>query len=96
MNTDDIIYGAGNALVYMGAVIQPEVLFRWIQLGLGIIMTLVGIAYRVWCWYKKAKADGKITGDEIKELIEDNKDEVSKVIDDVEEIVEEIKENKNS
>lgn len=96
MNTDDIVYGAGNALVYMGAVIQPEVLFRWIQLGLGILMTLVGLAYRVWCWYKKAKADGKITGDEIKELIEDNKDEVSKVIDDVTEIVEEIKENKNS
>ena len=91
MNTEDVIYGAGNTLVYMGAIIQPEVLFRWIQLGLGILLTSVGIAYKIWCWYKKAKADGKITGEEIEELIEENKDEVGKVIDDVEELVDDIK-----
>lgn len=91
MSTDDLIYGAGNALVYVGAVIQPEVLFKWIQLGLGILLTVIGIAYKIWVWWKKAKADGKITGDEIKQLIEENKDEVGKVIDDVEELVDDIK-----
>ena len=90
---EDTVYGAGNALVYLGAVIQPEALFKWIQLGLGILLTIVGIAYKIWCWYKKAKADGKITGEEIKELIEENKDEVGKVIDEVEELVDDIKEN---
>lgn len=93
---DDIVYGVGNGLVYMGAVVQPDILFKWIQLGLGILMTLIGIAYRVWCWYKKAKEDGKITGDEIKQLIDENKDDVSKVVDNVTELVDDIKENKNS
>lgn len=90
---EDTIYGAGNALVYLGAAIQPDSLFRWIQLGLGILLTLIGIAYKIWCWYRKAKADGKITGEEIKELIEENKDEVVKVVDDIEELVEDIKNN---
>lgn len=92
---DKVLTGV-NVCQYVLVGIQADTIFRWIQLGLAILCTLVGLAYRVWCWYRKAKADGKITGEEIKELIEDNKDEVSKVIDDVEEIVEEIKENKNS
>lgn len=90
---DDVIYGAGNALVYLGAAIQPEVLFKWIQLGLGILLTLVGIAYKIWCWYRKAKADGKITGEEIKELIKENKDEVIGVAEDIINLVDDIQDS---
>ena len=38
---------------------------------LTIISTLVSITYVVWKWWKKAKADGKITEDEVDELMED-------------------------
>ncbi|MCQ2088150.1 MAG: hypothetical protein MJZ37_08845 [Bacilli bacterium] len=92
--TDDLIYGAGNGLVYLGAAIQPDVLFKWIQLGLGILMTVIGIAYRVWVWYKKAKEDGKITGEEVKQLIDENKDAVVEVIEKTVDLAEDIKDNK--
>ena len=89
---EDKIYAAGNLLVYLGAAIQPEALFKWIQLGLGILLTLLGIAYKVWCWYKKAKSDGNITTDEVKELINENKDDVVKVSEDIVDLVDDIKE----
>ena len=38
---------------------------------LTIISTLVSITYVIWKWWKKAKADGKITEDEVDELMED-------------------------
>lgn len=90
----DKLYTAGNLLVYLGAIIQPENLFKWIQLGLGILLTVVGIAYKVWKWHKEAKADGKITTDEVKELVSETKDDVIKVITDTKELVEDIDKNK--
>lgn len=90
----DKLYTAGNCLVYLGAIIQTENLFKWIQLGLGILLTVVGIAYKVWKWHKEAKADGKITTDEVKELVSETKDDVIKVITDTKELVEDIDKNK--
>ena len=90
---DDKLYTAGNCLVYIGAIIQPEALFKWIQLGFGILLTVVGIAYKVWKWHKDAKADGKITTDEVKELVSETKDDVIKVITDTKELVEDIDKN---
>ena len=33
----------------------------------GILSALVSLSFNIWIWYKKAKADGKITVDEVKE-----------------------------
>lgn len=55
---------------------QGEDLLRYIQLGLGILATLLSLAYTFWKWWKKASADGKITKDEIKELSDDLKDKL--------------------
>ena len=90
----DKLYTAGNCLVYLGAIIQPEDLFKWIQLGLGILLTVVGIAYKVWKWHKEAKSDGEITTDEVKELVSETKDDVIKVITDTKELVKDIDKNK--
>ena len=89
----DKLYTAGNCLVYLGAIIQPENLFKWIQLGLGILLTVVGIVYKVWKWHKEAKADGEITTDEVKELVSETKDDVIKVITDTKELVKDIDKN---
>lgn len=53
------------ALVFAG--IQPEVLFQYIQLGLGILATIISLAFSIWQWWKKAKQDDKITKEEFKE-----------------------------
>lgn len=86
----DKLYVAANSFVYANAAIQWGTIFGWIQLGLGIIMTSVGIAYRIWKWYKDAKADGKITGDEVKQLIDENKDDVINVITDTKDLIDDI------
>ena len=43
----------------------------------GVILTIVGIvsalfslAFNIYCWYKKAKEDGKITKEEAKEAVD--------------------------
>jgi len=55
---------------------QGKELLSYIQLGLGILATLISVAYSLWKWWKKASADGKITKDEIKELSDDLKDKL--------------------
>lgn len=67
----DYIFDA-IALTFAG--LQVEKLFQYIQLGLGILATAVSLAFSIWLWWKKAKADGKITEDEIKDGIEMIKD----------------------
>ncbi len=41
------------------------------NLVLTIIATVVSLVYTIWKWWKKAKADGKITEDEVDELMND-------------------------
>lgn len=60
---------AFNGLTYVVAVAQTNEVFQWIELGFSILTSVVLIAYRLWKWYKSAKADGKITKDELKEGI---------------------------
>lgn len=55
---------------------QGEELLSYIQLGLGVIATLLSIAYSIYKWWKKASADGKITKEEIKDLSDDLKDKL--------------------
>lgn len=55
---------------------QGQELLSYIQLGLGILATIISIAFSVWKWWKKASADGKITKDEIKELSDELKDKL--------------------
>lgn len=42
-------------------------LTQLILLIVGIVSSAVSLAYTLWKWYRKAKADGKITADEIDE-----------------------------
>lgn len=86
----DKLYTIGNSIVYVQAAVSWGTIFGWIQLGLGLLMTVVGIAYRIWKWYKDAKSDGKITAEEIKQLIDENKDDVINVITDSKDLVEDI------
>lgn len=76
----DIISWSGTAFGTILTAIQTDQVFQYISLGLTILSTLVAIAYTIWKWWKKAKADGEITPDEINEVIDD----VKNIIDDKE------------
>ena len=61
--------------------LQTDEVFKWISFILTLLSALVGIAYRIWHWYKDAKEDGKITADEVKKLGEIVKSGTDEVID---------------
>ena len=61
--------------------LQTDEVFKWIGFILTLLSAIVGIAYRIWHWYKDAKEDGKISADEIKKLGEIVKSGTDKVID---------------
>lgn len=65
-----------DALAIALGLSQGQELLSYIQLGLGILATIVSIAFSIWKWWKKASADGKITEEEIKELSDDLKDKL--------------------
>lgn len=72
---------AGNGLACIFTAIQSDEVFKIISLVLTCLSIALSIAYRVWVWYKKAKKDGKIDPEEIKDLqdiIEDEKDKIQK------------------
>lgn len=69
-----------NAFTIVIAFLQTNEVFQIIELSLSILTSCVLICYRVWKWYKAAKADGKITRDEIGEgvqIIVEGKDEIA-------------------
>lgn len=72
----DIISWSGTAFGTILTAIQTDQIFQYISLGLTILSTLVAIAYTIWKWWKKAKADGQITPDEVNDLIDDVKNTI--------------------
>ena len=59
-----------NGVSYFFTAIQPEDVLRWVSLGLTIIATIVSLAFTIYTWWKKASADGKITEDEVNDLLD--------------------------
>lgn len=78
---DNITYGACAAVMTIAGVTQVNEMFQLIQVIAGVISALFAIAYTIYKWYNKAKADGKIT----KQEIEDLADDISDVLKDKEE-----------
>ena len=70
----DIFQISGNALMYVLTATQTKEIFEYISLGLSILISILIIVGKIIDWHKKAKADGKIDEDEIKEVIDIIKD----------------------
>lgn len=69
-----------NGVQYVLAALQQNETLQYIELGLSILTSIILIAFRVWRWVKEAKADGKITKEEIEEgakIIEDGAQEIA-------------------
>lgn len=64
-----VAYGLANIHEILGIIV----------LIASLVSTIILTSFKVIDWYKKAKADGKITADEIKEVVEVIKDGVDAV-----------------
>lgn len=67
MSVRNFVEDVGNAGMYCLTSVQVDEVMKYIQLGLSIAISIVILASRIADWWKKAKADGKITKDEVKE-----------------------------
>ena len=68
---DNITYVACATVMTIAGVTQVNEMFQLIQVIAGVISALFAVAYTIYKWYNRAKQDGKITTQEIKELGED-------------------------
>ena len=71
MKSKDFISWLGTIFGSIFTAIQTDIVLKYVQLGLTILSTLVALVYTIWKWWKKSKADGKITEDEINDLVDD-------------------------
>lgn len=66
------ILGIGLQAIFTA--IQTDEVLRWISFGFTLVSVILTIAYNIWRWYRKSKEDGKITMDEVDELVDIVKD----------------------
>lgn len=79
MKVKDLFQFAGNGLQYLITWTQVEEVARIIGLVLSIMISVLIIIDKVITWWKKAKADGKITKDEIDELHQEIGGDISNI-----------------
>ena len=71
---DEIVGACGTVFGSVSTALQTNETLQIIQAGLTIIGLIVTISYTLWKWWKKASKDGKITIEEVEELMENLKD----------------------
>ena len=84
----DIFEIGGNGLMYILTATQTKEIFEIISLVLSILISILIIVSKIINWYKKAKEDGKITSNEIKDgidIIVDGAQDIKDKIEDKEE-----------
>lgn len=69
----------GNGLAVIFTTVQSDEVFKIISLVLTCLSVALTITYRIWEWYKKAKKDGKIESEEIKNLADIMQEEKEKI-----------------
>ena len=66
------ILGIGVQAIFTA--IQTDEVLRRISFGITILSALITIAYNIYKWWRNSKKDGKITMDEVDELVDIVKD----------------------
>lgn len=82
--SDKFLDIAGITFQSMLTIAQTDEIFRIISLVLTIISAVVVLARNIYEWYIKAKKDGKITAEEVKQgtdIIIDGVQKINNVID---------------
>ena len=66
------LFGIGIQAVLTA--VQTDEVLRRISFGITILSALITIAYNIYKWWRKSKEDGKISMDEVDELVDIVKD----------------------
>ena len=66
------LFGIGIQAIFTA--IQTDEVLRWISFGITILSALITIAYNIYKWWRKSKEDGKISMNEVDELVDIVKD----------------------
>ena len=66
------ILGIGVQAIFTA--VQTDEVLRWISFGITILSALITIAYNIYKWWRKSKEDGKISMNEVDELVDIVKD----------------------
>lgn len=88
----DFTEGLVNVCSYVLTATMTKEVFQIISLVVSIIGTLVIVFTKVYDWYVRAKEDGKITKEEIKEGVKSITPEIEKLKDEADEICEIVEE----
>ena len=84
MKIKDFFQIIGNGLQYAISLAQVEDALRIAGIVLSVIISILIIVDKIITWWKNAKADGKITEDEIKEGVEIIKEGTQDIKDHIE------------
>lgn len=66
------ILGIGVQAIFTA--VQSDEILRWISFGITLLSALITIAYNIYKWWRKSKEDGKISMNEVDELVDIVKD----------------------
>ena len=84
MKIKNVFEVLGNGGQYVLMALQTDEILKYVELVLSILTTLIILGFNIYSWWKKAKADGELSEDEIKEgvkIIEDGTKEIKDHID---------------
>lgn len=84
----------GNACATVFTALQTDTIFQIISGVLTVISILVSLSFSIYNWHKEAKKDGKISKEELAELIQIAKDKGEELEDVLNQFVEEDKNGK--
>ena len=96
MDNNEITGYVGSGFIAVLGALQLDEALKWGNLILAILTAIVTLCFTTWKWYKLAKADGKITIDELGDLANQVKDSASKISEDVNKLKEEKKNEGNT
>ena len=71
MKYKDIVSWLGLFCGGVCTALQADEVLKWVQLAITILSSAIAMSFTIWRWWKKASEDGKITKDEVDDLMED-------------------------
>ena len=83
------VSAVSSSVCTMLAGLQVDEMLRYVNLALAVLSAVVAISFTIWKWWHEAKKDGKITTnevsdvlDEVTDIIEETKESIGKIADD--------------
>ena len=75
----DALEISGNGIMYILTITQTKEVFELISLILSIAISVLILVSKLVTWFKKSKADGKITSEEVKDAVDIVSDSVNDI-----------------